>query len=56
MRFCAALRKVLSTDKQVKQIAYEAGYADPLYFGKAFKQWIGMSPKNVRRRYSSNII
>ena len=53
IKFCSALRKVVATGKQVKQIAYEAGYADPLYFGKAFKRRFGISPNVLRGNHSA---
>jgi len=53
IKYCAALRKVVATGKQIKQIAYEAGYADPLYFGKAFKRRFGISPDVLRGNHSA---
>ena len=29
----------------VKDIAYLCGFSDPLYFSKAFKKYVGQSPK-----------
>lgn len=48
VKFCSALRKAVGTDKQIKEIAYETRYADPLYFGKAFKRHFGISPVKLR--------
>lgn len=33
----------------VKQLAYSVGYADPLYFSKAFKNQYGISPVQMNR-------
>ncbi|GGH21179.1 helix-turn-helix domain-containing protein [Dyadobacter endophyticus] len=33
----------------VSEISYRLGYADPATFGKAFKQWSGVSPLSFRK-------
>lgn len=37
------------TDLLINQIAYEVGFKDPAHFSKAFKEWHGSSPKDVRK-------
>jgi AraC-like DNA-binding protein len=34
----------------VEQVAASVGYADPLYFSKAFKKWAGCTPTDYRKR------
>lgn len=34
----------------VEEVARSVGYADPLYFSKAFKKWFGMTPSDYRKR------
>ena len=38
------------TDRSVGVIAYAAGYADPLYFSRAFKRHYGEAPMAYRER------
>ena len=38
-----------TTDLLINQIAYEVGFKDPAHFSKAFKEWEGRSPKDVRK-------
>ncbi|TJY44483.1 AraC family transcriptional regulator [Cohnella pontilimi] len=33
----------------VEQVAASVGYADPLYFSKAFKRWVGRTPTDFRK-------
>jgi AraC-like DNA-binding protein len=33
----------------VEQVAASVGYADPLYFSKAFKKWVGCTPTDYRK-------
>ncbi len=47
MRCCYALWQILSTDKQIKSIALEAGYK-PLYFSQLFRSVFKVSPSSVR--------
>lgn len=46
---CTLLR---TTDMTVKEIAYECGFTDQNYFGKSFKQIIGVSPSSYRQKDS----
>jgi AraC-like DNA-binding protein len=47
-RMQRAARELRETDRQVKEIALEAGYGDPAQFCKIFKQKIGFSPGRFR--------
>ncbi len=42
---------LLTTTSSISQIAFELGYADPLYFSRAFKKWSGDSPRVYREKH-----
>jgi AraC-like DNA-binding protein len=44
-----ACRLLLETGKNVAEIAYEVGFADPNYFTRAFTQEHGMTPTEFRK-------
>ena len=46
-----ALELLTTSDKQVKEIAYIVGYADPYSFSKAFQKYYGSSPSTFRQNY-----
>jgi AraC family transcriptional activator of pobA len=46
-----AKRLLYFTDLSVKEIGYELGYQEPVYFGKLFKKVTGMTPLQFRRKY-----
>jgi AraC-like DNA-binding protein len=57
--FAAAVRSALqqqatvllrSRNLSVSEVAYELGYSDPAHFTRAFKCWLGESPRDWRRR------
>lgn len=43
---------LLDTDLDINCIAHSVGYDDPLLFSKQFKNKIGISPRNLRKRFS----
>lgn len=47
MRCCFALWQIISTEKQIKTIASEAGYK-PLYFSQLFRKLFKVSPSSIR--------
>lgn len=47
-RMQRAARELRETDRQVKDVALEAGYSDPAQFCKLFKKKIGLSPSRFR--------
>jgi len=51
-RISVAKELLRVTDKSVKKIAYEVGYADPLYFSKIFRKYTGLTPSKFRARQS----
>jgi len=53
IRLCYSLWELLSTEKQIKSIAYEAGYKDPLSFTKGFHTLFGVAPSFVRKGFDS---
>lgn len=46
-----AKRQLYFTDKSVKEIGYELGYDEPVYFGKLFKKITSLSPLAFRQQF-----
>ena len=49
MRLQQACNLLDTTRQPIKQIAYDVGYPDPLYFSRIFRRIIGMTPRTYRR-------
>ncbi len=49
VRIQKAKALLTTSDMPVKHVGYSVGYSDPLAFSKAFKQEVGVSPKEYRR-------
>jgi len=49
-----AKNKLFLTDASVKEIAYDLGFNDPLYFSRVFKRYSGISPKEFRIQVKNN--
>ena len=41
-----------STSLPIKAVAFSVGYSDPLYFSRRFREAVGMSPLEYRRKFS----
>lgn len=48
VRIDEAKRRLLGTSEKIGDIAYQTGFADASYFGKAFQKIVGMSPGSFR--------
>jgi AraC family transcriptional activator of pobA len=46
-----AKRLLYFTDLSVREIGYETGYDEPVYFGKLFKKITGLTPLQFRQQY-----
>lgn len=46
-----AKRLLYFTENSVKEIAYEVGYDDPVYFGKLFKKVTGLTALEFRKKF-----
>lgn len=46
-----AKRQLYFTNKSVKEIAYEVGYDEPVYFGKLFKKITNLTPLAFRQQF-----
>ncbi|TDO82820.1 AraC-like DNA-binding protein [Flavobacterium chryseum] len=46
-----AKRLLYFTDKNVREIAYEVGYDEPVYFGKLFKKVTNLTPLEFRKKF-----
>ncbi|MEB3799972.1 AraC family transcriptional regulator [Flavobacterium columnare] len=51
-----AKSKLFNSNLSVKEIAYELGFEDPLYFSRIFKQHTLVSPKDFRINLKLNHI
>lgn len=49
LRINEAKELLKNSNLKVKEIAEQVGYSDPLYFSKAFKKIVGMSPKEYNK-------
>ncbi|MDK2779295.1 MAG: AraC family transcriptional regulator [Pseudomonadota bacterium] len=45
-----ALHLLLETTTGVEEISQQLGYNDPSNFGRAFRRWMGMSPRDFRKQ------
>jgi len=46
-----AKRLLYFTDLSIKEIGYQVGYDDPVYFGKLFKKLTGSTPRHFRQQF-----
>jgi AraC-like DNA-binding protein len=49
----AALRLLKNREQTIGQIARTLGYADHPHFTRAFQRWMGVSPREFRRRMTA---
>ena len=50
LRIDYAKTQLSRTEKSIKKICMESGYADPNYFSRIFKKWTGVTPTEYRER------
>ncbi len=55
LRIDKAKNELLSTDKSIKFVAYDCGFASQYYFSKVFSKKVGLSPSEYRRRIQNQI-
>ena len=48
VRLREARRLLTTTSASVKQIAFQVGFEDPLYFSRLFRRRFGTPPSNLR--------
>ncbi|MEP0266280.1 AraC family transcriptional regulator [Dokdonia sp.] len=53
-RVASAKNKLFLTNLPIKDIAYQIGYNDPLYFSRVFKKYCGISPIEFRKQLHHN--
>ncbi len=53
-RIASAKNKLFLTNLSIKDIAYQIGYNDPLYFSRVFKKHCGVSPIEFRKQLQDN--
>jgi len=49
VRRVEAIRRVVSGECSAIEIAFMLGYSDQAHFSRAFKRWMGMSPRDYAR-------
>ncbi len=52
LRLKHARTLIISTDKSISEIAYEAGFSTPAYFTKCYREAFGETPSEVRNKLS----
>ncbi len=55
IRLRRAMRLLEDTDLSVSEVAYAAGYKDPLYFSRQFRKQTGKAPKQMRRSHKKKV-
>ena len=45
-----ALQELSEIERSISEVSIRLGYSDPAHFTRAFRQWIGHSPSEYRRR------
>ncbi|MGX1927938.1 helix-turn-helix domain-containing protein [Flagellimonas sp. 2504JD4-2] len=50
-RLMEGKKKIAFTDKSIQEVAYEAGYKDPAYFNRVFKNTTGITPSQFRNDF-----
>ena len=53
LRFEFACQQILSTERRLCEVAYDAGFADQSHFTRSFKRYAGLTPsvfRSTRRR------
>ena len=53
-RIAVAKNKLFLTNSSIKDIAYQVGFNDPLYFSRVFKKYSNVSPKEFRKQLKNN--
>lgn len=53
-KIALAKKKLYLTNNSVKEIAYNVGYNDPMYFSRVFKKNCGVSPREFREQLREN--
>ncbi len=51
MVISSAKQELISTDKSIKEISQEFNFPTQSFFGKYFKQYVGVSPKTFRKQH-----
>lgn len=53
-RIAVAKNRLFLTNHSVKEIAYDVGFSDPLYFSRVFKKHANVTPSEFRMQLKSN--
>ncbi|MEX0777843.1 MAG: AraC family transcriptional regulator [Phycisphaeraceae bacterium] len=56
LRLAMARELLCSSNLYIKEVAHRVGYADPLYFSRAFRRHFGISPREVIRRFRHTVV
>jgi AraC-like DNA-binding protein len=52
-RIFAAINELVSTNRDITQIAYDMGFNDSNYFSRCFKKFTNLTPTEYRRQFSA---
>jgi AraC-like DNA-binding protein len=55
VKFNFAFKLFKETDLSIKEIAYSSGFNDPKYFTRCFKRTFGMSPKEYKSSFNTQV-
>ena len=47
----SAMKALLNSPCSIDELAHQLGYNDPSNFGRAFRRWLGMSPRAFRKKH-----
>jgi len=53
-KIAVAKNKLFLTNTPIKEISYQVGFNDPLYFSRVFKKYSNVSPKEFRNQLKNN--
>jgi AraC-like DNA-binding protein len=55
MVISSAKQELINTDKSIKEISEEFHFPTQSFFGKYFKQYVGVSPKAFRKQQRAGL-
>lgn len=56
VRFESAFKLLRSTDAKIIDVAFSSGYTDPAHFTRAFRRFTGVTPREFRGKWKSQLV